>query len=107
MASAEQLDDNFVTKLSTAIASGIAQTAGPKKVTQGQYEPKTPWQAKKREAHKLVATCYQNGYRIPERRLTNVEIDGLNAIKRPGRYINRMVEVALWEDGGKLHLDIR
>lgn len=98
---------DFVEKLSSAIAAGIASTA-PKKVTAGQYEPHTPWQpGSKRSAHKLKHTVYQNGYRVPVKRLTNQEIDNLNAISRPGRYINRMVEVVMWDEGGLVNLDIR
>lgn len=101
-----ELSESNVNKLATAIAQGIAATA-PKKVTAGQYDPKTPWQPDKRKAHKLAFTCYQNGYRIPPKRLNNAEIDFLNRIVRSGRYINRIVEVAVWDEGGNINLDIR
>lgn len=94
------------TTLAQAITAGIT-AAQPRKVSAGQYDPKTPWQPNKRDAKKLKYACYQNGYRIPVKRLTNKEIEGLNAIVRSGRYINRMVEVAVWDDGGTVQLDIR
>lgn len=101
-----EISDSNIDKLAGAISRGIAATA-PKKVTLGQYDRRSPNQPDKRLTHTLKHVCYQNGYRIPAKRLTNAEIDGLNAITRPGRYINRMVEVALWDDGGVVHLDLR
>lgn len=102
-----ETNDAFADKLAGAITKGIAETA-PKKVPFSKYEPRTPWQpGKKKAMHVLAYKVYQNGFRVSPKKLTNTEIDYLNQIRRPGRYISRRVEVALWSDGGDTSLDLR
>ena len=92
--------------IADAITAGIAESR-PKKVSFGQYDPKSPWQPDKRKAHKLTRECYQNGYRMNAAQLTNDEIDYLNRISRSGRYINRLVEVVIQTEGSDESVDLR
>lgn len=88
----EQLSD-FGHQIADGIAAGIASTA-PKKVSFGAYA--------KREAigrSKLKRECYQNGFRMEGRVLSNKEINLLNQIHRSGRYIDRKVEVVVKKEG--------
>ncbi len=93
------------------IADGIAegiQRNSPKKVPFGRYDPKSPAHPNKAVPRsKLSRACFQNGYRMDPKKLTNEEIDGLNAITRPGRYINRRMEVVIQNDGSQEVLELR
>lgn len=48
--------------------------------------------------HHLKRKVYQNGYEVDEYQINNNAIDKCNAIVRPGRYLNRLVEVRVSQD---------
>lgn len=79
--------------LGEAVAAGIAKH-NPKKVTFGEYN-------RRRNLGRsiLKRECFQNGYRINAENLSNEEIDLLNKLDRTGRYINRLVECVVKEEG--------
>jgi hypothetical protein len=88
-------------QLTNAFAEALKLTAPPRYIQIGEYDPKTGWQPVAAEAHTLTRKCFQNGIVMNEAQMTNKEIDLLNAIDRSGRYINRLVEVIIGEDGGE------
>lgn len=92
--------------LGKQIADGI-NAARPKKVTAGQYDPRTPFHPNKKAAKKLRRPVYQNGSRLHANRLFDREIDLLNKIVRSGRYINRLIEIQVRQDGPDEVVDIR
>jgi hypothetical protein len=93
-----QATQNIADQIAAGIAAGINE-ARPKKITIGQFNGATPWQSDKRTAKKLNMTWLQNGARMPEKRMNNKEIALLNQIHRSGRYIDRLVEVIVREEG--------
>jgi len=113
-------------ELGKIIAQGIAEgmkglveqmaaNAPRRKKTQGEFEQtlKTPFidRAKERATNKrkpsLSRNTFQNGYRLRDEFLVAEEIDLLNKIKKPGRYINRMVEVIIRDEGSEQVLELR
>lgn len=81
-----------VADLTKMVADGIAEGMArhvPKKVTVGEYLKK---HAKK---EKLTRACYQNGRPVENELLTDEETRLLNGIHRPGRYLDRKVEVII------------
>ncbi len=56
---------------------------------------------------KLKRSCSQNGYDMSEATLSNEEITLLNRVTRPGRYIDRMVEVVIRNEGGEEEVEFR
>lgn len=91
-----------------AVARGISANTR-KKVTFGEYDPKSPFQKglPKNQVPKLRRECYQNGAHIDQTKLFPNEITLLNALDRSGRYINRMVEVIVREDGVDEVVEVR
>ncbi len=89
--------------IADGIAAGIASTR-PKKVSFGEY---TRRQNEGRSKLKRPST--QNGQLCPEATLSNVEIDLLNRVRKPGRYFDRKVEVVFLEDslGEPTSIDFR
>lgn len=101
---------NPIADLGKIIADGIAAglaANNPKKVTFGQYDPKTPFHPNKKQALKLTRECYENGYLMRETQLFNAEIALLNKINRSGRYIDRLVEVIVRNDGSEEVVELR
>jgi hypothetical protein len=93
--------------LTKAFADALKLSAPPRFIQIGEYDPKTPWHPIASEAHTLKRECYQNGILLNADQMTNKEIDLLNAIDRSGRYIERLVEVILNDDGAEEKLYIR
>lgn len=94
------------TNLGQQIAEGI-NAARPKKVTAGQYDPKTPFHPNKKRAKKLLRPFYQNGTRLSPTRMFDREIELANQIVRSGRYINRLIEVIVRQDGADEVVELR
>jgi hypothetical protein len=95
--------------LAQAIKLAVEETAPVKQVHVSQYRGKTPWNPTGKKAHerpKLRGEFYQNGQRMFEDRLTEQEIGLLNKI-RPGRYVNRKVEVIERQSNGEIAVEIR
>lgn len=90
-----------------AFSEAMRQNAPRKKITMGEYDPKTYWHPKASEAHTLTRVCFQCGFLINPLQISNAEIDLLNKIDRSGRYIDRLVEVILREDGAEDVVEIR
>ena len=101
-----QFMSTFAEKITGGIAAGINE-ARPQKVTLGRYDPKTPWQPDKTKTLRLKRATYQNGSRWNPGQLTNAEIRLANAITRSGRYLNRLVEVIVAQDGSEETVEIR
>lgn len=101
-----QLDD-LGDRIADGIAAGLQQMAPPKRIKPGSslFDPKTPFRSKKGPV--LKGDVYQNGIRLNQEQLTDHEIEQLNKITRPGRYINRIVEVVVSTDGGTMVKMIR
>lgn len=93
--------------IAQGIAQGIAANSGPKKVTFGQYDPRSPFHPNKKTAAKFTRVVFQNGRQVDWDKTSDTEIRLFNKITRSGRYINRRVEVILRDDAGSDVLDIR
>ena len=97
----------FADRIAQGVTRGITNTQRPK-VRMGQYDPKSVFQPDKRKMLKLTRDSFQNGFKLEEPRLFNTEIALLNRITRPGRYLDRTVEVVVRDEGrGSTSLDIR
>lgn len=93
--------------LGEAIAAGIAKSTR-RKVTYGEYNqrpthnhplgPRSP---------KLKRDCYQNSFKIEYDTVDDTQVELLNRITHSGRYINRMVEVIIGNEGSDEVVDIR
>jgi hypothetical protein len=91
----------FASMIGAAVQQAQEQS-NPKRVTFGKYIAK-----KNAGRPKLTRDCYQNGRVIDAGVLSNEEINLLNKIDRTGRYIDRMVEVVVREEGADETVDIR
>lgn len=85
----------------------ILAAQAPRKIGIGEYDPRTPWHPIKAEAHTLTRPCWQNGHLLDDEQLFNAEIDALNQITRSGRYLDRLVEVIVREEGADETVEIR
>jgi len=94
-------------RLVSAFSEAMRQNAPPRKIGIGEYDPRTPWHPIKAEAHKLTRTCFQNGHLLDDEQLFNAEIDALNQIVRSGRYLDRLVEVIVRDEGPDETIEIR
>lgn len=109
-ASTGMTEANMVTlgeTIAAGVARGMAVNAPRRRVTLGEYDPKTWAQPDKRKTHRLQRECYQNGGWMNPNSMTNKEIDGLNAITHSGRYINRLVEVVIRPNGAEDEVHLR
>lgn len=86
------------TAIGDAVSDGIARQTR-RKVTFGEYDPRSPFQPDKKLTLKLKRPCYQNGRFIDKAMSFNSEIDLLNRITHSGRYIERLVEVVVNQEG--------
>ncbi len=85
--------------IAEGIAAGIAE-ARPKKVTMGQYDPKSSFHPNKYKVPGLKRKVFQNGYQCDPGTLHDDEIRLLNRITHSGRYLDRRVEIGLVDEGG-------
>lgn len=95
----KQLDD-LGDRIAEGIATGMAALAPAKKIKPGSplFDPKTPFRSKK--GPRLKGDIYLNGIRLNDEQLTDAEIASCNLITRPGRYVDRIVEVHISDDAG-------
>ncbi|MEQ1574450.1 MAG: hypothetical protein ABL993_09415 [Vicinamibacterales bacterium] len=93
--------------LGRALAGAIQATAPRRQVTAGEYHPKSSFHPLRSKTKKLKGVWFQNGFFLNEDILHDAEVDLLNRLHRPGRYIDRKVEVVLRETGADLEGDIR
>lgn len=89
LAQADELGD----RIAAGIASGIAQTQGPRKVTIGQYQ-----RLHKRKVS-LSREYYQNTHRLFLEDLTDDQVKLLNKLHRSGRYLKNKVQVIVRGEG--------
>lgn len=97
-------------ELARVIGEGIAQglnAVRPQKVPFGRYDPKTPFHPDRTKTPKLTRDCFQNGIKMDPALLHDAEILLLNQIRRSGRYVDRMVEVTLRDEGTDPVVEIR
>jgi hypothetical protein len=87
----------FAKVIGEGVAAGIAKNT-PRKVTIGQYDPKTPFHPNRKTASLFTRDYYQNGFKLEWDTTSDAEIDLLNKITHSGRYINRLVEVVVNND---------
>ena len=94
-------------ELASAITNAVAEAGPIKQVPISRYLAKTPWNPTgSKQRPKLRATFLQNGYEIREAFVTDEQIHLLNQIK-PGRYINRKVEVVERNEHGNHSIELR
>ena len=95
----------FAQMLGQAVAQGVSQAmpARPaERMTFGQYQKRL-----NAGRSNLRRPYFENGIHQEGLVLTNAEIDYLNQIDRTGRYINRLVEVIVRNDGADEILELR
>lgn len=95
-------DPNMIA-MAAAVAAAVAEAMAkhsPKKLTIGQYDPKSPYHPLKGKAVKPTRIYFQNGVRLFDANTFDEEIRLLNKIQRPGRYLNRKVEVLVRQGDG-------
>lgn len=98
-----QMDvDKLGQVMGQAVSDGIAKNTRPK-LKIGDYIARgghSAFHPKPRaETPVLTRSCFQNGVLMQHPTLTDKEVTLLNRIDRSGRYINRLVEVRLIEEG--------
>ena len=103
----DQQQHSIGQQIAAGIAEGLQAITPPKKVKPGdpRWDPKTPFRSHKGPA--LTGDVYLNGIRLNQDQLTDEEIRLTNAIQRPGRYVDRIVEVVISTDGGARVMLIR
>lgn len=101
-----ELSASLEDRIADGIARGLASVS-PKKVTFGRYDPKTPFHPVRIQTPKLLRPSFQNGRMMNAEMLHDAEIKLLNQIHRPGRYLDRNIEVVISEDGSESVLDLR
>lgn len=99
---AEALTSDMGTQIGEAVAAGMAKNQRPK-VTYGQYikrvhsslhpDPALP------NGPRLLRQYWINGHHEDEQNLLDAEIRLLNQLTHSGRYINRLVEVIVANEG--------
>lgn len=90
-----------------AFSEAMRSNAPKRKITIGEYDPRSPWHPKKANSVVLTRLCFQNGFALNPDQLSNNEITLLNKIDRSGRYIERLVEVILRDDSAEDVVEIR
>lgn len=95
--------------IARGIAEGLKAVAPPRKVEFGEFDGKSPFDVTKDGSPKtkLTRDCFQNGAKMRPEMLFDEEIKLLNRIVRSGRYINRMVEVIVRDEGSDSVVELR
>lgn len=98
--------DQLATLVGTAVAQGVLQVNGPKKMTAGQYARR---EAQRNPKPKLTVDITQNGYPVSadSAAVTPKAIEACNALRIGGRYVERRVEVVVSKDSNGRHVDLR
>lgn len=104
-------NDNLAVQIGTAVAKALSETREPAKVRIGQYLRRgghSPFHPKPHaETPKFERKYFQNGAYIEHATTRDSEIELLNQITHSGRYINRLVEVVVRDEGAEQWVDIR
>lgn len=95
-------------ELGAAIAQGIAG-ATPRKVSFGEYarRPDPMYHPMGKAGPQMKRAYFQNGRKLEYASTHDKEIEQLNRITHSGRYIDRLVEVVVFQDGADDTIDIR
>lgn len=88
----------FVTSLGQAIAAGISKSQR-RKVTLGEYDPRSSFHPNKAKAEQMKRIYSQNGIRLSYHNTFDHEIQLLNRITRAGFYIDKKVVVVIQNEG--------
>lgn len=88
-------------RMGNAVAAGLTKSQRPKK-SYGTYTAE-----RNKGRLKLTRMCFQNGFHLSDENLSNKEIQLLNGITHSGRYIDRLVQVVMRENGSEQEVDIR
>ncbi len=92
-----------------AVAAGIA-SGTRRKVTFGEYQARggnSPFHPDPNKRVKMNRAYFQNGHQIEIATAYDAEVEYLNQITHSGRYIDRLVEVVVSQDGSEETVDIR
>ena len=84
------------------VAAAVTAAQPVKRMTFGEYQRRA-----KKGRSKLSRVCWNNGILMQESVLSNREIELLNAITHTGRYVNRLVEVIVRDEGADEVVEIR
>lgn len=96
----DQQQSTIGAQIAAGIAEGLQATMPPKRVKPGdpRWDPKTPFRSHK--GPRLIGELYDNGFKCVEGQMTDAEITLANQITKPGRYVDRIVEVVISNDAG-------
>lgn len=94
-------------QLVEAFSRAMAQNAPRRKVTMGEYDPKTPFHPNKKTAVHFTRPYLVNGLPQNWDVTTDQECALLNRIDRSGRYVDRLVEVILRDEGVDDMVEVR
>jgi hypothetical protein len=102
-------EDRMADRIAEGITRGMAASMPVQKVSYARFDPKTPWQQgkPKKSMPKLSRPCFQNGMAMDDGKMTAEEINLMNSLDTPGRYIDRRVEVVIREDGSTEVVELR
>ncbi len=95
--------------IADGIAAGAAASAPPRKITFGEYQrrPDPVYHPLGKQGPQMKRPYFQNGVKIEYASTYDKEIALLNRITHSGRYINRLVEVVVSQEGADDTVDIR
>jgi hypothetical protein len=96
--------------IGNAVAAGMAQNAPPRKITFGEYQRRggiNQYHPDPKKKLKFNREYYQNGKQIQFSTCYDREVELLNQITHSGRYINRLVEIVVIQNGSEEAIDIR
>ena len=86
--------------IAEAIAAGMAKNAPIRKMSYAEYTKTGRGRGPYGDGSvKMDRQYFQLGSRIMEHNVTNEEVELLNRLDRPGRYLDRLVEVIFQQDG--------
>ncbi len=94
-------------QLVNAFAEAMARNAPKRKITIGEYDPKTWAHPNKAKAVKLTRPFLICGVVADEGQLHDSEVALMNRIDRSGRYLDRLVEVIVRDEGVDEMVEIR
>lgn len=103
----EAMFTRMAEKIAAGVTSGMAANMPKKKVTFGEYWAKTPFHPTRPGAIKFTRVYAQNGVAVNWETCYDAEAALLNRITRSGRYIDRLVEVIVSQEGNDESVDIR
>jgi len=97
---AAQPANQNVPDLAKAITEGIAAGQPPRKIEYGEF---MLTRSVHRDKPELVRRVFQNGYEVERGQLTAEDIAKVNAVYRPGRYVNGLVSVNVTPEAVNFH----